>query len=105
MTNLQKYPGLGIPNIPGILPITNFAQIKRITSLCKARIPQGLSEELEKHQADPEATAKIGIEHAIKQCEDLRESGVPSIHFYVLNQSDATMRVLEQLGIRAVNAA
>lgn len=97
--------GITIPNIPGILPITNFAQIKRITGLCKARIPQALAEDLEKHQADPEATAKIGIEHAIKQCEDLRKSGVPSIHFYVLNQSDATMRVLEQLGIRAVNAA
>lgn len=93
--------GINIYNIPGILPITNFAQIKRISGLCKAAIPTALAESLEKHQADPEATAKIGIEHAIRQCEDLRKSGVPSIHFYVLNQSDATIRVLEQIGMSA----
>ncbi len=93
--------GIKIPIVPGILPITNFAQIKRITALCKAGIPAALAAELETHQNDPEATAKAGVEHATRQCEQLRAAGAPSIHFYVLNQSDATMQVLEHLGIQA----
>jgi len=93
--------GIKIPVIPGILPITNFAQIRRITSLCKAGIPAGLAAQLELHQNDLAATARIGVEHAARQCEQLRAAGAKSIHFYVLNQSDATMQVLEHLGIEA----
>jgi len=93
--------GIRVPIIPGILPITNFAQIKRITSLCKAGIPEQLAKELEANQHDPIATAKVGVDHAARQCEGLRKGGAPSIHFYVLNQSDATMQVLERLGIEA----
>ena len=91
--------GISVPIVPGLLPIVNFPQVKRITSLCKARIPSELYEKLEASKDNPESTAAIGIRHAARQAEDLLKAGVPGVHFYVLNQSEATRKVLESLGM------
>ena len=88
---------INIPIIPGIMPITNFTQIKKFASMCGATIPQSLVELLEPYADDPEGTAKIGVEFAIKQCEDLLENGVPGLHFYTLNKSKATLLIYQAI--------
>ncbi len=90
--------GIRVPLVPGLLPIVNFPQIQRITSLCGARLPKSLHAELEKHKDDPGAAAKIGAEHARKQTEGLIRQGAPGVHFYVLNQAEAAHQVLTALG-------
>jgi methylenetetrahydrofolate reductase (NADPH) len=90
--------GIRIPIVPGLLPIVNFPQVKRITSLCKARIPSDLFEKLEAGKDNPEAAAETGIRHAAAQYAQLTRAGVPGVHFYVLNQSEAARRVLEAAG-------
>ncbi|MBS0267089.1 MAG: methylenetetrahydrofolate reductase [NAD(P)H] [Planctomycetes bacterium] len=90
--------GIRVPLVPGIMPILNYAQIKRITSMCGASLPTTLSSRLEAVQDDKEAQARIGIEFAIEQCRDLIARGVPGIHYYVLNRSQACEAILQALG-------
>ena len=85
--------GINIPVIPGIMPITNFGQIVKFASMCGATIPQSLIDRLEKVKDDSKAVTDIGVEFAIRQCEDLIENGVKGFHFYTLNKSDATLRI------------
>ena len=94
--------GINVPIVPGIMPITEFARIKRITAMCGALIPQELASRLEAVQDDPDAQFEIGVEHAIKQCRELVDAGVPGIHFYALNRSQACERILEAMGRTAV---
>lgn len=91
--------GIEKPLIPGIMPITEFARIKRITALCGAVFPRDLHDRLEAVQDDSQAQFDIGVDYAIRQCADLIEQGVPGIHFYVLNRSQACEKILESLGM------
>lgn len=95
----QKCTALGIqiPIVPGILPVTNLAQIKRITSLCGSRLPDGFSQALERHADDPQGQFQVGVEFATRQVQELIDAGVPGIHFYVLNKSTATAQVLQSV--------
>lgn len=83
-----------VPIVPGILPVTNFAQIQRITSLCKAKLPQPFVDALSAVGDDEAAQFEIGVDYATRQVESLVRHGVPGVHFYVLNKSQATARVL-----------
>lgn len=85
--------GIRVPIVPGILPVTNLAQIQRITSLCKACLPAEFVAELSQ-QDDPEWQFAAGIRQATRQVQELIDAGVPGIHFYVLNKSSATAAVL-----------
>ncbi len=87
--------GISVPIVPGVLPITNYGQIKRITSMCGATLPTELENRLLLAADDEDGQFQAGIEHATRQVEDLMRQGVPGIHFYVLNQSRATASVLE----------
>lgn len=89
--------GIQIPIVPGIMPITDFARIKRITSMCGTVFPSDLAAKLEAVQDDATAQFEIGVEHAIQQCKHLIAAGVPGIHFYALNKSDACQRILDAL--------
>ncbi len=89
--------GIDIPIIPGIMPITNFKQIRKFASMCGATIPQNLIKRMEPVEDNPEEVAKIGIEFAIKQCEDLLRNGVPGLHFYTLNRSKATLEIFKAI--------
>lgn len=89
--------GIHTPIIPGIMPITNFQQIKRFASMCGATIPKSLHDELENVQENTQDVEKIGIEYATKQCDELLRRGVPGIHFYTLNKSTATKTIFENL--------
>jgi len=86
--------GVEIPIVPGIMPITNVAQIQRFTEMCGASIPDDLQSRLQRYEGDSPTVMAIGIEHAIRQCRRLLDAGVPGIHFYTLNKSHATRSVL-----------
>lgn len=92
--------GIEIPILPGIMPITSYAQLRRFTEVCGASIPGPLLSKLERHQEDPKAILEIGVEHATRQVAELLEAGVEGVHFYTLNRSPATRRVLERLGFK-----
>jgi methylenetetrahydrofolate reductase (NADPH) len=91
--------GIRVPIVPGIIPATSYEQINRMTSLCGAKLPEKFRTNLEKAAPDPEAQYKVGVAHAIAQCDDLKKQGVPGIHFYVLNKSRATSEVLQALHV------
>jgi methylenetetrahydrofolate reductase (NADPH) len=86
--------GVKVPIVPGIMPITNVAQVERFTKMCGASIPQELVDRLHRVQDDPALVMATGIEHAIKQCRKLLEGGAPGLHFYTLNKSHATRSIL-----------
>ncbi|HIE58428.1 MAG TPA: methylenetetrahydrofolate reductase [NAD(P)H] [Persephonella sp.] len=94
---LCEKEGIDIPIIPGIMPITNFKQIRKFALMCGATIPEPLVKKLEKVQDKNEEVEKIGIEFAVKQCEDLLENGVKGLHFYTLNKSKATIEIYNQI--------
>ena len=89
--------GIEVPIVPGIMPITNFAQIKTITGLCGASIPAELLIQLEARSEDPDAVAELGVSYATLQCAELLARGAPGIHFYTLNRSPATRAILSAL--------
>jgi len=89
--------GVDVPIIPGIMPITNYGQIKRFTEMCGASIPAELERELNGRADDPEAVAELGVAYATLQCSDLLARGAPGIHFYTLNKSPATRSILAAL--------
>lgn len=89
--------GIDVPIVPGIMPVTSFKQINRLTELSGSILPDAVTRDLEAHQEDAEAQFSIGTQFAIKQCNDLSDHGIPGLHFYVLNKSEATMAVLNEL--------
>jgi methylenetetrahydrofolate reductase (NADPH) len=88
---------ISVPIIPGIMPITNYKQIKTITGMCGATIPPKLERELNERADDPEAVAELGVAYATLQCSDLLARGAPGVHFYTLNKSPATRAILAAL--------
>jgi methylenetetrahydrofolate reductase (NADH) len=89
--------GITTPIIPGIMPITNYKQIKTITGMCGASIASELERELGERADDPEAVAELGVAYATLQCSDLLARGAPGVHFYTLNKSPATRAILAAL--------
>jgi len=96
-----KKAGIGVPIIPGLLPVTNLSQVKRITSLCGSQLPTDFQDRLEaasgETEEDAEAQFKVGIDYAAEQSQGLIDAGVPGLHYYVLNKSEATSRVLRKI--------
>ncbi len=88
---------LRVPVLPGLMPITNAAQIDRFTRLCGATVPMRLVLELERRAGDLAAVEALGVAHAAEQAFDLIARGAPGIHFFTLNRSRAVRRILEAL--------
>ena len=91
--------GVCVPLVPGIIPILNASQITKFTQLCGAKIPPPLRSKLDQLAGNDEAAAEFGIEYATKQCEELLRAGAPGLHFYTLNKSRSTVRILKNLGL------
>ncbi|MCX8000390.1 MAG: methylenetetrahydrofolate reductase, partial [Leptospiraceae bacterium] len=89
--------GINVPIIPGIMPITSFSQIQKFRELANCSIPVDFLEELEKFKDDTQSFLQKSIEFTIKQCKNLLNNGVKGIHFYPLNQSNATIEVMKNL--------
>jgi methylenetetrahydrofolate reductase (NADPH) len=91
--------GVTRPIVPGVIAILSASQIKKFTQLSGARIPAELAHSLEKVQNDEAAAAEFGIDYATRQCEGLLRGGVPGLHFYTLNKSASTTRILQNLNL------
>jgi methylenetetrahydrofolate reductase (NADPH) len=89
--------GIGVPIIPGIMPITRAGQIRRMAEMSGASIPDGLARELSARGEDEEAVRDFGVAYATLQCSELLAAGAPGIHFYTLNRSPATRAILSAL--------
>ena len=89
--------GIGVPIVPGIMPITNWPQIERITRLSGNQVPAALRDRLEGLRDDDAGAMAVGVEWATAQCADLLRNGAPGIHFYTLNKSPATRAIFEAL--------
>jgi len=92
-----RQAGINVPIVPGIMPITNVSQVERFTKMCGAGIPAPLAARLNRYREDPGAVMACGLEHAITQCRELLDRGVPGLHFYTLNKSHATRGILAAL--------
>ncbi len=92
--------GIQVPIIPGIMPVTNVDQIKRITAMCGARFPDDLVAALEERRDEPEAVVELGVAYATLQCAELLAHGAPGVHFYTLNRSPATRAILSALKLQ-----
>ncbi len=93
--------GIGVPLIPGILPVTNFAQVVRFADLCGAGIPGWLSRLFDSLGEDPETRKLVAAMVAGEQCRILAAEGVSNFHFYTLNRADLTFAMCHALGLRA----
>jgi methylenetetrahydrofolate reductase (NADPH) len=89
--------GIDAPILPGIMPITDAKQIKTITGMCGASIPEGLLAQLDRRADDPDAVLQLGVAYATLQCAELLARGAPGIHFYTLNRSPATRAIVSAL--------
>lgn len=89
--------GIKVPILPGIMPVTDVAQIRRFTKMCGASIPAELLERLAKADGDEAAVVGVGVEWATAQARVLLAGGAPGIHFYTLNRSHATREIYQRL--------
>jgi len=91
--------GITIPIVPGIMPITNYAQISRFSEMCGADIPRWMRKRLEGFGDDRAAIRAFGLEVISDLCRRLLEQGAPGLHFYTLNQSEAVLGIWNNLGL------
>lgn len=100
--------GINTPVLPGIMPVTNVKQSRRISELCGSALPEVLETRLRAVEGDPHEEFWTGVSYAAYQCRELLlvrqagafevpEPGVPGIHFYTLNRSPATRAIFEML--------
>jgi methylenetetrahydrofolate reductase (NADPH) len=89
--------GIDVPIIPGIMPMTAYKQIARISELCEAKIPAALAEAMEAAGGDERVEFELGVAYAAQQCAELLRAGAPGIHFYALNRWPATRAILGAL--------
>jgi len=90
---------IDVPIVPGILPVTNLTQIRRITNMCGARLSPRLVKRLEVYGDDDEGQYAVGVYYAARQAEELIAQGAPGIHFYVLNKSRAAALICRALAL------
>jgi methylenetetrahydrofolate reductase (NADPH) len=94
--------GIGVPVVPGMLPIQSAAQCRRFAKMCGAKIPPRLDALLDKVADDNEAAVQMGIEYTTEQCQGLLDFGVPGLHFYSLNKSHSVVAIHENLNLGAL---
>jgi len=87
-----------VPIVPGIMPIGNFTQLARFSDACGAEIPRWIRLKLASFGDDADAIRDFGVEVVSAMCRRLLAEGAPGLHFYTLNQSAITSRILESIG-------
>ena len=92
--------GITVPVVPGILPVTNFAQVKKFSAMCGAAVPDWLASLFEGLDEDPDTRRLVAATVAAEQCRALYDGGVREFHFYTLNRADLTYAICHILGLR-----
>ena len=97
--------GIACPIVPGILPVTNFAQLKRMAAGCGASIPGWMAGHFDGLDDDPDTRRLVSASIAAEQCRRLQANGVHEFHFYTLNRADLIVAICHLLGVRAPKPA
>lgn len=91
--------GVDLPVVPGIMPITSSTQLMRFSDACGAEIPRWIRSRLMAFGDDSASIKAFGLDVVTDLCEQLRNGGVPGLHFYTMNQSAATLEICQRLGL------
>jgi methylenetetrahydrofolate reductase (NADPH) len=91
--------GVGVPIVPGIMPITNYAQLARFSDACGAEIPRWIRLRLQGFGDDRESIRAFGLDVVTDLCEQLLSVGAPGLHFYTMNQAEPTLELWSRLGL------
>ncbi|MDB2444747.1 methylenetetrahydrofolate reductase [NAD(P)H] [Gammaproteobacteria bacterium] len=102
-TSQCQKEGIDLPIVPGIMPITNHANLIKFSSACGAEIPRWLRKRLEALESNNDDLCKYGVEVVSKMCEKLFEGGAPGLHFYSMNRSGPIIEIIKNLGISAAS--
>lgn len=97
--------GLDIPIVPGIMPITNYAQLSRFSNMCGAEIPRWLRLRLADFGDDKASIKAFGVDFIAGLSQSLLNQGAPGLHFYTLNNAEVTMAIWRQLHVNSTQAA
>jgi methylenetetrahydrofolate reductase (NADPH) len=97
--------GITVPIVPGILPVTNFAQVVKFSAMCGATVPDWLARLFEGLDEDTETRKLVAATVAAEQCRALQAAGVNEFHFYTLNRADLSYAISHILGLRPQGAA
>ncbi len=97
--------GIVVPIVPGILPVTNFAQVVKFAGQNKIDVPRKLAERFAGLDNDPETRRLVAITTAAELCQKLQTEGVEEFHFYTLNRAELTYALCHLLGIRPAQPA
>ncbi|MBE1161330.1 methylenetetrahydrofolate reductase [NAD(P)H] [Dyella acidiphila] len=89
--------GVSVPVVPGIMPISNYAQLKRFSDACGAEIPRWIAKRMQAYYDDADSIRAMGAEVVAQLCRRLLDGGAPGLHFYTLNRAKATRAVVDQL--------
>jgi len=89
--------GITQPIVPGIMPIVNFSRLKNFSNMCGAEIPLWISKRLESYGDDTDSVKSFGVQVVSNLCQQLIDSGAPGLHFYTLNQADASEKIINNL--------
>lgn len=90
--------GIDIPIIPGIMPISNFSQLRRFSEACGAEIPRWIAQRMRGYGDDADSIREFASDFVAQLCERLVAGGAPGLHFYTLNLAKPTLNVLARLG-------
>ena len=93
--------GADVPVVPGIMPISSSTQLLRFSDACGAEIPRWIRLRLQGFGDDTESIKAFGLDVVTDLCDQLRNGGVPGLHFYSMNQSAATLEIAHRLGLAA----
>jgi methylenetetrahydrofolate reductase (NADPH) len=91
--------GVGVPIVPGIMPIASFAKLARFSDACGAEIPRWIRRRMESYGDDVASVRAFGLDVVTGLCENLLEGGAPGLHFYTLNQASLTTTLWQRLGL------
>ena len=91
--------GVGIPIVPGIMPIGRFSQLARFSDACGAEIPRWIRRKLEGYGDDTTSIRAFGLDVVTRLCDDLLSAGAPGLHFYTMNQAGLTSTIWQRLGL------
>jgi methylenetetrahydrofolate reductase (NADPH) len=91
--------GVGVPIVPGIMPITNFTQLARFSDACGAEIPRWIRLRLQGYGDDRASIRAFGLDVVTDLCEQLLAVGAPGLHFYTMNQAEPTLELWSRLGL------
>ena len=94
--------GIKAPIVPGIMPVSNYAQIVKFSAMCGASVPEWMGRLFEGTDNDPETRRMVGMVVAAEQVRLLQANGVDEFHFYTLNRPDLTYAIAHVLGVRPV---